>query len=86
MTSQQIQSLALEIAMLGNQGLNINDPTKKYQIKSLVGEFSGSNLVSIMYAAFQQFAPGENVGIDLSKEYEIASSKSQHATLLAKWH
>ena len=48
----------------GNQGLNINNPTRKYQFKSLVGEFSGLNLASIMYAAFQQFAPGENVGTD----------------------
>jgi len=76
MTPQQIQSLALEIALLGNQGLNINDSTEKHKIKSLEGEFSGLNLISIMYAAFQQFAPGEDVGIDLSKEYEMAKPKS----------
>jgi tetratricopeptide (TPR) repeat protein len=76
MTEKEIQSLALELAMLGNQGLDINDSTKKYEIKSLAGEFSGLNLISIMYAAFQQFAPGQDVGIDLSKEYEIAKAQS----------
>lgn len=76
MTDQEIQSLALELAMLGNQGLDINNSTKKYEINSLAGEFSGLNVISLMYAAFQQFAPGEDVGIDLSKEYEIAKSQS----------
>lgn len=27
---------------------------------------------AIMYAAFQQFAPGQDVGIDLSQEYAVA--------------
>jgi tetratricopeptide (TPR) repeat protein len=68
----QIQNLALEIAMLGNKGLNINDPTKKYPIQAWHGEYSGLHLISIMYAAFQQFAPDTDVGIDLSKEYRMA--------------
>ena len=72
MTPQQIQSLALEIALLGNQGLNVHDPSKKYHIKSLAGEFTGLHLISIMYAAFQEFAPQQDVGIDLSKEYAEA--------------
>ena len=72
MTPQQIQSLALEIALLGNQGLNVHDPSKKYHIKTLAGEFTGLHLISIMYAAFQEFAPQQDVGIDLSKEYAEA--------------
>ena len=69
----QIQNLALELTLLGNKGLNINDPTKKYQIKAWTGERCGLHLISIMYAAFQQFAPDTDVGIDLSKEYSIAA-------------
>jgi tetratricopeptide (TPR) repeat protein len=69
----QIQSLALELTLLGNKGLNINDPTKKHQIQAWTGEYSGLHLISIMYAAFQQFAPDTDIGIDLSKEYEIAA-------------
>ena len=68
----QIQNLALEIAMLGNKGLNINDPAKKYPIQAWAGAYSGLHLISIMFAAFQQFAPDTDVGIDLSKEYRMA--------------
>ena len=64
--------LALELTLLGNKGLNINDPAKKYQIKAWSGEFTGLHFVSIMYAAFQQFAPDTDIGIDFSKEYRIA--------------
>jgi hypothetical protein len=54
--------------------LDINDPDQKYSLRSLPGKFSGLHLCSIMYAAFKQFAPGEDVGIDFSKEYEAAIS------------
>ncbi len=74
MTEQQIQNLALEIAMLGNKGLDINDPRKTYRINSLPGEYTGLHLISIMYTAFQRFAPGTDVGIDLSREYLVATS------------
>lgn len=72
MEMSQIQSLALEIAVLGNKGIDINDPSKRYPIHTWPGEYSGLHLISIMYAAFQQFAPGTDVGIDLGKEYRIA--------------
>lgn len=68
----QIQGLALEIAMLGDKGLNINDPTRKYPIQAWPGEYTGLHLISIMYVAFQQFAPDTDIGIDLSKELRIA--------------
>jgi len=72
MTDQQIQAVGQEIAILGMRGLDINDPSKKYTLKSLPGDFSGLHLVSIMYAAFQKTAPGTDVGIDLSREYAQA--------------
>ena len=58
MTPKDIQDLAYEIATLGMKGFSINDPSKKYTLKRLAGEFTGLQLVSIMYAAYQQFAPG----------------------------
>ncbi|HBJ34098.1 MAG TPA: hypothetical protein DDZ51_04915 [Planctomycetaceae bacterium] len=73
MDSSAIRNLAFEIAILGSQGLNINDPDKTYQIKSWSGDFTGLHLVSVMYAAFQQFAPETELGIDLSQEYRISS-------------
>jgi hypothetical protein len=75
---ESVWNLALELAMLGNKGLNINDPTKKYRIRGWSGEFTGLHLISIMYAAFQQFAPDTDIGIDLSKEYRIAMDKRNH--------
>ena len=74
MTPQEIQTIGFEIAILGQSGLDINNPDKKYTLRSLSGEFSGLQLCSIMYAAFKQFAPNEDVGIDFSKEYEAAVS------------
>jgi hypothetical protein len=38
-------------------------------LKAFPGAFSGMKIVSYLYAAFQQFMPGADVGIDLSKEY-----------------
>ncbi len=73
----QIQKFALELAMLGNKGLNINDPTKMHQLQTWPGEYTGLQLISIMYAAFQQFAPGTDLGIDLSREYRIATQRGQ---------
>ena len=66
------QSVTVEIAMLGSNGLDINDPTQKYTLKSMPGEFSGLQLVSYMYVGMRQMAPEMNPGIDLSKEYEAA--------------
>jgi hypothetical protein len=54
--------------------LNTNDPAHKYQLKSLPGDFSGLNLVCLMYVAFKSFAPETDVGFDLSKEYAAAKS------------
>jgi Tfp pilus assembly protein PilF len=73
----QIQNLALELAMLGNKGLNINDATKKHQLQSWPGEYTGLQLISFMYAAFQQFAPSTDLGIDLSREYRIATQQGR---------
>lgn len=72
MTDHQIQAIGQEIAVLGMRGLDINDPAKKYTLKTLPGDFSGLHLVSIMYAAFRKTAPGTDVGIDLSQEYAQA--------------
>jgi hypothetical protein len=52
--------------------LDINAPEQKYTLRSLPGKYSGLHLCSIMYAAFKQFAPKEDVGLDFSKEYAAA--------------
>jgi tetratricopeptide (TPR) repeat protein len=74
MTKDQIQQIGVEIAMLGQRGLDINNPEKKYALKSLPGNYSGLHMVSMMYAAFQEIAPGTDVGIDFSREYQAAKA------------
>ena len=67
MQPKQIQDLGIEIGLLGTKGLSINDPTKTYTVKSLEGEFTGLQLVSIMYAAFQQFAQAKTLASTLAR-------------------
>jgi len=65
-------AVAMEIAMLGRSGLDINDPTQKYTLRSLPGKFTGMRLVSMMYTGFKIIAPDQDAGIDLSREYAEA--------------
>jgi hypothetical protein len=65
-------TIALEIAILGRSGLDINDPAEKYSLKSLPGKFSGLHLLAIMYAAFRQIDPTMDAGVDFAAEYKAA--------------
>ena len=69
---QKRQAIALEIAILGRGGLDINDPAEKYSLKSLPGKFSGLHLLAIMYTAFQQIDPTMDTGADFAAEYKAA--------------
>ena len=72
LSTKDIQAIGVEISVVGQTGLDINDPDQEYSLQSMPGKFSGLHLCSIMYAAFKQFAPNEVVGIDFSSEYEAA--------------
>ena len=72
LSSEQVKNIGVEIALLGTRGLDVNSPEAKYSLKSLDGNFSGLNLVCYEYVAFKQFAPKQNIGFDLSAEYETA--------------
>jgi tetratricopeptide (TPR) repeat protein len=80
LAEQQIRAIGFEIALLGRDGLDINDPTQKYTLKELPGEFSGLHLCCYMYVAFKHFAPEQDTGIDLSREYEAALSLHKKKT------
>lgn len=68
----KVREITFQIAMLGRSGFDINNPDKTYTIHSLPGVFTGLQLVSYMYVGFKQIAPEQNVGVDLSSEYEAA--------------
>jgi len=72
MTPEEVQRIGFEIAMLGKSGLDVNNSAPNYRLRTLPGEFSGLHLVSLMYVAFQQIAPGHEIGFDLAAEYEMA--------------
>ena len=62
------------LPFLGINGLDINDPTSRYSLKSLPGTFSGLHLVCLEYVSFKQFAPEMDIGFDLSAEYRSAQT------------
>ena len=72
MTPPEIQKVGFEIAVLGMRGIDPNDPGKRYTLKTLPGEFSGLQLLCIMFVAFKTIAPGTNTGFDVSREYQTA--------------
>ena len=55
-------------------GLDVNDSTPKYRLRSLPGEFSGLHLLAIQYVGFKQTMPQADMGFDLAQEYEMAVS------------
>ena len=71
-SADRIREISFEIAMKGRSGLDINTPDKEYTIRSLPGTFTGLQLVSYMYVGFKKIAPDEDIGVDLSQEYEEA--------------
>jgi hypothetical protein len=66
------QQIVMEIALKGQEGLDIHTPDRKYTLGTLPGEFSGMQLVAMMYAGVQQMQPGADAGIDLKMEYNAA--------------
>ncbi len=72
MSTDEVQRIGFEIALLGTRGIDVNNPETRYTLKNLPGEFSGLHLLSIQYVAFKKFAPEQNIGFDLSVEYKAA--------------
>ena len=66
------QEITFEVAIKGRSGLDINDPTQKYTLKTLPGKFSGLHLVAIMHVGFKQIDPTMNSGADFDAEYDAA--------------
>ena len=69
---EQVGRITLEIGMLGQSGLSINDPTKRYTLNNLDGDFSGLQLLCYMHVGMQKFDPRVDTGSGLTREYEIA--------------
>lgn len=74
LSEQEIGMVALEAAQKGDSGLQVNDPSTVYTIKSFEKPFTGLALVCLLHVAMQKISPGSDSGFDVSHEYEEALS------------
>jgi Flp pilus assembly protein TadD len=73
MTAEAVRTCAMEIAILGRQGFDVNDPAKKQTLRTLPGrDYSPLQLVSMLYVAFKRIDASKDIGFDLSAEYDAA--------------
>ncbi len=72
MPPDDVKAVGVEIALLGQRGLDINDPDVTYRLQTISGEFTGLHLMSLMFVAFVQIFPLQDIGFDLSEEYAAA--------------
>ena len=72
MPRQELGQIVMEIALLGRKGLSINDPTERYSLKNLPGNFSGLQLLSMMHVGIRKLDPHAPTGTNLDREYAAA--------------
>jgi transposase-like protein len=64
------REVATEIAALGRQGMDLNDPERRYRLSTSPGkEFSDLHLVSLLYVCLKALDPTIDPGIDLHGPY-----------------
>lgn len=80
MPREEIGKVVMEIALLGRQGLKINEPGVRYILKSLPGDFSGLQLLATMHAGIRLFDATADTGTGLDREYELALAMSGKKT------
>jgi len=69
---KEVKDISFEIGLKGQEGLDIFNPEKKHELKSMKGEFTGLQLISYMYVGFKNFAPEVDIGMDFSEEFKAA--------------
>ena len=74
MNKTEVSQVTMEIALLGRQGLRINDPDTRYTLRSMAGEFSALNLLCLMHVGVRGFDPSAETGTGLDKEYDVAKA------------
>ena len=71
---EQVGRAVLEIAQLGQAGLEINNPMKRYSLTNLDGDFSGLQLLCCLHVGMALFDPEIDCGSGLQREFEIAKA------------
>lgn len=73
LTDEEVKTVAVEIALMGQEGIDYASPDARYSLKSIPKtKFSGLELMCLMYAGFKQISPEMDAGIDLGTEYQQA--------------
>ena len=73
MSKEAITAVVGEIACLVRSGLDYSSAEKKYTLESVPGEeFSGLQLMCLMYVGFKDINPALDTGMDLAEPYETA--------------
>jgi len=76
-TIAEVKQVAFEIGLKGKEGLDINNPNKKYTLNTMKGSFTGLQLISYMYVGFKKIDPSIDIGMDLSEEHKVALRLSE---------
>ena len=74
LSRKQAGKIIMELALLGQKGLQINNPDVRYSLQTKSGDFSGLQLVSIMHVGIKSLDPNAETGTGLDRDYELASS------------
>ena len=75
MTTQQIEAVAFEVAVIGMNGINYIAGDETYTLKSIPGkQFSGLHLICLEYAGFQVTHPEIDTKIPLEQAYRDAKT------------
>jgi hypothetical protein len=78
---EEVREIAFEIVILGQHGLDINDPREKHVLRALpMRTFSALELLCIMYAGFKRIEPGMDIGVNPGGSREIAERLAEDAT------
>ncbi|MBK8638691.1 MAG: hypothetical protein IPN92_10545 [Chromatiaceae bacterium] len=72
MSATEAGQVTLEDALLGRQGLEINDPDPRDRLNSLEGDFFGRHLLCLMPAGIRRLDPQADTGTGQDQEYALA--------------
>lgn len=73
LSREQVLQIAGEIALLGQTGIDYTSSDRQYTLRFVPGEqFTGLQLLALMYTGFRQVEPSLDTGIPLDAAYEQA--------------
>lgn len=73
MDPDEVKGVATEISLVGMGGITFTDPDKRFALKALPGEeFTGLQLLALMYAGWKQVEPSLDTGLDFDEMYQAA--------------